>query len=238
MTPTRHAQSRAGSGTPSLSLATIQAALHVATLDAPAAHRLMAPRPRARVRLPDRPGQPRQGGVLVLLFPTQSGELDLVLTRRSDGLTNHRGQISLPGGARDEGESLPETAIRETCEELGICLDSGQLLGRLASLYIPPSDFEIYPFVAYVPWQPVFRPAPAEVAEVFQVPVADLLRPDVHHQEVWQLHNLSMNVPFYQLGGHKVWGATAMVLSELEQRLCLIASTRSPYTMKDKIDEE
>ena len=157
---------------------------------------------------------------------------------RSNGLVNHRGQISLPGGAREEGEPLQETAMRETCEELGVCLDAGQLLGRLASLYIPPSDFEIYPFVAYVPVRPVFRPSPAEVAEVLQVPLSDLLRPDLHRQESWQVHGLSMNVPFYQFGEHKVWGATAMVLSELEQRLHLVASSQASLMVKDEINEE
>lgn len=209
-------------GAAALSLAHVEAALQATGLDPVAAQRLMAPRPRAMTRLPAQSGRPRQGGVLVLLYPAVSGELALVLTRRTDGLAHHSGQISLPGGARDGDESLAQTALRETCEELGVCLDNGRPLGRLASLYIPPSDFEIFPFVTCCPVRPAFRPEPAEVAEILEIPLASLLDPALHHLEEWQIRGLPAQVPFYALGGHQVWGATAMILSELEQRIRLV----------------
>lgn len=201
-----------------MDLSTVQRALSLVDLNAQQAQLRMAPRPRTYYRPPSRPGDPKLGGVLVLLYP-RSGGLSFVLTRRTEGLNAHRGQISLPGGQREPGETLAQTALREAREELGINLDQGQILGELASLYIPPSDFVIHPLVACTPTQPDFVPASAEVAELFQVPLDDLLEPSLHKVEDWVVHGLEVQVPFYHFQGHKVWGATAMVLSELEQRL-------------------
>jgi hypothetical protein len=89
----------------------------------------------------------------------------------------------------------------------------------LASLYIPPSDFEIHPFVVYLSYRPHLVPAPAEVAELIEVPLSQLLNPAVFREEEWIIRDLPVDVPYYLLGGQQVWGATAMVLSEMEQRL-------------------
>jgi 8-oxo-dGTP pyrophosphatase MutT (NUDIX family) len=156
--------------------------------------------------------------VLLLLYP-QDDQLFFVLTRRTDTLNNHQGQISLPGGSQEPGETLPDTAVRETNEELGIHLDGAELLGRLASLYIPPSDFEIHPFVAHLPTRPDFAPSPAEVAELIKVPLDSLLDTHIFRVETWTIRGVKVEVPFYLIEGHKIWGATAMVLSEMEQRL-------------------
>jgi 8-oxo-dGTP pyrophosphatase MutT (NUDIX family) len=203
-----------------LSLTSVQQALAWPDFDAHWAQYQMAPRPRTQYRPPAVPGAPRQGGVLLLLYPW-AGRLSLVLTRRTSTVENHQGQISLPGGSQEPGETLAETALRETGEELGIAVARDTLLGRLASLYIPPSDFEIHPFVAYCPARPALKPAPAEVAELLEVPLNLLLDPAVHRDEEWTLRGLQVQVPFYLIEGHKVWGATAMVLSEMEQRLRL-----------------
>lgn len=193
-------------------------ALRLPDFDAPHAQHQMAPRPRTLYRLPAKPGRPRQGGVLLLLYP-HDDRLHFVLTRRTDTLGNHQGQISLPGGSQEPGETLPSTALRETNEELGLELDDEGLLGRLASLYIPPSDFEIHPFVAHLPTRPDFVPAPAEVAELLEVPLDCMLDEGIYRNEMWTLRGVEVEVPFYDIGGHQVWGATAMVLSEMEQRL-------------------
>jgi 8-oxo-dGTP pyrophosphatase MutT (NUDIX family) len=205
-----------------LSLTSVQRALAWPDFDAQYAQHQMAPRPRTLYRPPATPGAPRQGGVLLLLYP-YAGRLCFVLTRRTSTVENHQGQISLPGGSQEPGETLAETALRETGEELGIAIDRDTLLGQLASLYIPPSDFEIHPFVAYCPARPDFEPAPAEVAELLEVPLDQLLDPAVHRDEDWTIRGLQVQVPFYQVAGHKIWGATAMVLSEMEQRLRLAA---------------
>jgi 8-oxo-dGTP pyrophosphatase MutT (NUDIX family) len=160
-----------------------------------------------------------KAGVLVLLYPRRV-RLHLLLTRRTERVLHHRGQISLPGGTRHEGEPLEATAIRETTEELGVPLDRVRVLGRLTPLYIPPSNFCIYPTVAFVPEAPAsFHPQPDEVAEVIEAPLDTLLDPSAARRETWIFEGRTMLVPFYGLGEHKVWGATAMVLAELVRLL-------------------
>ena len=196
----------------------VERALGLPDFDVRHAQYQLAPRPRSLYRPPAKLGSPRQGGVLVLLYP-QKGQLTFVLTRRTETLGNHRGQISLPGGRQEPGETLVETALREAHEELGVDLASCRLLGKLASLYIPPSDFEIHPYVAYCASRPNLVPNPAEVAELLKVPLDCLLDPAVYRNEEWIIRGLPVEVPYYLLGGYQVWGATAMVLSEMEHRL-------------------
>jgi 8-oxo-dGTP pyrophosphatase MutT (NUDIX family) len=161
------------------------------------------------------PPSPKHAGVLILLYH-HNGQLYFPLTRRTDTLEAHKGQVSLPGGAREAGETLQSTALRETCEELGVCVEDWTVLGPLTPLYIPPSGFLIHPFVAHTPTRPAFTPDPIEVAELIETPLALLLDPVAVLREEWDLHGMQVQVPFFHVHGHKVWGATAMVLSELE----------------------
>jgi 8-oxo-dGTP pyrophosphatase MutT (NUDIX family) len=148
------------------------------------------------------------------------GQTHLVLTRRRDDLQSHAGQVSFPGGRREDGESLQTTALRETFEEVGILPTELALLGRLSSLYIPPSDYEVHPFVAwYKNGRPLFTPQESEVAEILEVPLSHLLDPATRLEEPWEIRSYQLNVPFYLVSGHKVWGATAMMLSEFLERL-------------------
>jgi 8-oxo-dGTP pyrophosphatase MutT (NUDIX family) len=211
-----------------ITLAEVEEALEIGDFDALGAQQQMAPKPRQLVRLSERPGSPRLGSVLLLLYP-RGEQLFFVLTLRTENVETHQGQISLPGGAQEAGETLADTALREAEEEIGVGRHDYVLIGRLASLYIPPSDFEIHPFVAYCPSEPEFITAPAEVAELLHVPVACLLAPSVHHHERWTIRGYEVMVPFYRLNGHTVWGATAMVLSEFEQRLRAVTQIRSEY---------
>lgn len=176
----------------------------------------MVPAPRP-LTPPTPDHRPREGGVLVLLYPGGAdGEPYLVLTRRTDSVGNHRGQISFPGGSVDPGDqSTAHTALREACEEIGVCQEEMQLLGDLTPIYIPPSDFRIYPHVAWLPRRPDFDPQPNEVAELLEAPVSHFL--DERHvgREDWTINGELRRVPFYLVCGHKVWGATAMVLAEL-----------------------
>lgn len=180
-----------------------------------AAQARMAPLPRP-LRPPTPQHRPRQGGVLLLLYPNGgNGELHLVLTRRSDSVGNHKGQISLPGGSVDPGDpSTVHTALREACEELAVCAGDLQPLGDLTPLYIPPSDFCIHPHVAYLSRRPQFRPQPDEVAELLEVPISHFLDERNIVAEDWELRGQIVRVPFFDVYGHKVWGATAMVLAE------------------------
>jgi 8-oxo-dGTP pyrophosphatase MutT (NUDIX family) len=161
---------------------------------------------------------------LVLLYPNGSGDdLYLVLTRRADHLGNHRGQISFPGGSVDPNDpSTAHTALREACEEIGVCEEGPRLLGDLTPLYIPPSDFCIHPHVAYLPRRPQFRPQPGEVAELLEVPVRHFLDDQNVVHEEWIIRDEPRQVPYYDVYGHKVWGATAMVLAEFAEVLASI----------------
>jgi 8-oxo-dGTP pyrophosphatase MutT (NUDIX family) len=158
-------------------------------------------------------GTSLKAGVLVLLYEGEDG-LCLLLTRRTERVLHHRGQISFPGGEQHPGESIEATALRETEEELGLDLGAMRILGRLTPLYIPPSNFCIYPTVGFLPGKPTFRPQPDEVAEVIEVPVCHLADPENRRRESWTIDDRTVNVPFYEFQGRQIWGATAMVLAE------------------------
>jgi 8-oxo-dGTP pyrophosphatase MutT (NUDIX family) len=180
----------------------------------------MAPPGRARIVAPN--GKPREAGVLLLLYPC-SGALHFVLTRRADRLGHHGGQVSLPGGRREPDDAdFGATALREAREELGIATENVERLGALTALYVPPSNFIVHPIVAHAPRRPIFRPNTDEVAEVIEVPLHVLLDPTTRtgeqHRPAGQ-SSAPVMTPFYRIGGHKVWGATAMVLSEFEMLL-------------------
>ena len=197
----------------------IQQALTLENFDPIKAQMKMAPMPRITIRTPETPGQPRQGEVLVMLYEKMD-QPHLVLTRRRDDLQSHAGQVSFPGGRREAGESLQTTAFREAYEEVGIHPAELDFLGRLSSLYIPPSDYEVHPFVAwYKNGRPHFIPQESEVAEILEVPLSHLLDPNTRVEESWEIRGFQLNVPFYLVSGHKVWGATAMMLSEFLCRL-------------------
>jgi 8-oxo-dGTP pyrophosphatase MutT (NUDIX family) len=177
----------------------------------------MAPQPRPGRDLDlGVPAGCRESSVLILLYP-RAGRLYFVLTRRTEMVQSHKGQISLPGGAREGDESLAQTALRETCEELGVPQNDTEVLGYLSTIYIPHSNYCIYPFVAYRPDPPVFYADPVEVAEVLEVPLALLLDPSTRRVESWSAPDFDSprRVPFFSIHGQVVWGATAMILSEL-----------------------
>lgn len=165
------------------------------------------------------PDDCREAGVLLLLYPHRvhgsDPELHLVLTRRTEYPGVHSGQISFPGGRREEQEPLATTALREAWEEVGVTPETLELIGPLSPLYTPPSNFYIYPFVAYRPARATYNVAPEEVAELIEVPLSLLLDPAIRQEEIWHFEKYGpRRVPFFDVFGHKVWGATAMMLSE------------------------
>jgi 8-oxo-dGTP pyrophosphatase MutT (NUDIX family) len=162
---------------------------------------------------------PRLGAVLLLLYP-DGDDLRLPLTVRSDRLPSHRGEVSLPGGAIDSHEEGPASAaLRECHEELGVEPAGVAVWGMLSSLYIQPSNFRITPVVGFVDHVPELRPNEAEVSAVITVTVRELLDPTIVIEEQWTLRGLQARVPFFAIAGHKVWGATAIVLSEFVARM-------------------
>ena len=191
-----------------------------------AAQLQMAPPQRPNI-VPKSEIAPRDAGVLMLLYPVHD-ELHFVLTRRTEHLDKHKGQISLPGGRHETGDvSFVETALRETHEELGIDVKDAEVIGALTSLWVAPSNFVVHPIVAYTQLRPHFCINEDEVAEVIESPISKLLDPSivgVERRSLISLNGAEQPVPHYLLGGHKVWGATAMVLAEFA---AVIAQTAS-----------
>jgi 8-oxo-dGTP pyrophosphatase MutT (NUDIX family) len=175
-------------------------------------------RPARQLEAP--PGAiPRPAAALLLLYPL-GGELHLPLTVRASHLPTHKGQVSLPGGSTDPGDDGPAaTALREAEEELGIPPASVEVLGTLSSFYITPSNFMLTPVVGLSVAAPELRPHPGEVDLAFSVPLRQLLDPATVVTEEWELRGMRMQVPFFALAGQKVWGATAVALSEFVARL-------------------
>lgn len=162
----------------------------------------------------------RIGAVLVLLY-VRDKELYLVLTKRRDDLHSHAGQISFPGGRHEESETLLATALRETEEEVGVPGTAVQSLGQLTTIYIPPSGFLVHPFVGWYQngGPPKFTPSEDEVAQIIEVPLSTLLDPKTAVAEPWDFKGHEVMVPYFAVQGHKVWGATAIMLSEFVERL-------------------
>ena len=175
--------------------------------------RMAPPYRRDQIAVMLNPPACKQAGVLVLLYPLE-GQLCFPLTRRPDSVEYHKGQISLPGGSQENGESLCQTALREAQEEVGVDIAAVEVIGQLSRLYVPPSNFCIQPFVGYVAQRPDFQIEAVEVAELIEAPLDALLDPATVHVEDWELYGGIWPIPFYQFAPHKVWGATAMILSE------------------------
>lgn len=156
----------------------------------------------------------REAGVLALFFPRNEVPTLLLTVRRSD-LKEHPGQVSFPGGRREPNETLRATALREAEEEVGLPPQGVDILGSLTPLYIPPSNFCVYPFVGMVPQAPDLTPQDDEVERILCTPLSHLLNPNTRRREPWTLRGQEVMVPFLDIEGHKVWGATAMMLAEL-----------------------
>jgi 8-oxo-dGTP pyrophosphatase MutT (NUDIX family) len=177
----------------------------------------MAPEPRPGWSYCNPPADCRQSGVILLLYPGAKGQLCFLLTLRTHRVGTHKGQVSLPGGARHANEPLSQTALREISEELGIPTEGIEMLGSLSPLYVPVSNYCIHPFVGYQTEPPVTRPDPVEVEDVMEVPLHAVLDPRNRQVEYWADEGFAgrRRVPCFRLHGWLVWGATAMILSEM-----------------------
>lgn len=177
----------------------------------------MAPSPRLGWDPLKFPDGARDGAALLLVYP-HDDTLHFTLTVRGTGLRNHTGQVSLPGGRVDEGETFEQAALRETEEEIGVDPRSVEVLGSLTPLHIPVSGYILHPVVGFATMRPAFQRAEWEVARIIEAPVSMLSDARVVKREVRTRsvngQSIEVDVPFYDIDGEKVWGATAMVLAE------------------------
>ena len=176
----------------------------------------MAPRPRPGWDPRGVPDGLRPAAALVLVYP-HAGEWHVPLTVRGSWMRQHTGQVSLPGGRVDPGETIEQAALREADEEVGVPPSDVELLGRLTPLHIPVSGHLLHPVVGMMPVRPDFRLAATEVERLLEVPLARLRAPEaVRHEQMMRERppRVLMDVPYFAVDGAKVWGATAMVLAE------------------------
>ena len=177
----------------------------------------MAPNPRVGWDPLKFPDGARDGAGLLLVYP-HDDTLHFTLTVRGAGLRNHTGQVSLPGGRVDAGESFEDAAVREAEEEIGVDPRTVELLGRLTPLHIPVSGYVLHPVVGFTSMRPAFQRAEWEVARIIEAPVSLLSDPRTVKREMRTRtvngRIIEVEVPFYDIDGEKVWGATAMVLAE------------------------
>ncbi len=185
------------------------------------AHVKMAPEPIDRRRfLNNLPSNVRNSGVLILFYP-DGDEVFFPLIKRHEYPGIHSGQMALPGGKMEEAdENVIQTALREAEEEIGVDRQEVRVLGKLSDLYIPVSNFLVSPIVGFVEERPGFVPDPTEVYRV--VPVDLDLLSDPLTRKITQKtlgDAREMDIPYFSIDGEIVWGATAMILSELMEIL-------------------
>jgi len=163
----------------------------------------------------------RKAGVLALFYPCSNLEPHLVLILRKTYKGVHSAQIGFPGGKQeDEDASLLETALRETEEEVGVTRNSVSVLKELTEIYIPPSNFFVQPYIGITPKTPNFRPQEDEVESIIEVPLSHFMDDEVLiTKSLSTSYATNIEVPAFLLNGHVVWGATAMMLSEVRELL-------------------
>ena len=157
----------------------------------------------------------RVSSVMLLLTEIEE-RINILFTLRSQNLGSHSGQISFPGGMREDGENEIETALREVHEEIAIVQDQITIVGQLSQLFVPPSNSVINPIVGYFDSEKVMTIAnPDEVEEIFYVDLSDFFNTAKLKHELWNLQGYLCNVPFWDIhNSTPLWGATSMILQE------------------------
>lgn len=176
----------------------------------------MAPKPIDMKRFEEQQGTAsKAGGVNILLYP-QNGDIYLPLMKRPSYPGVHSGQVSLPGGKFEEGDSsLIHTALRETEEEIGVSRSQMQSLGSLTDLFIIASNFKVKPLISCVSDMPDFKANETEVEQILLVSLTDLNNPEKRGVQRMKIgENFIIRSPYFDVEGEVVWGATAMILSE------------------------
>lgn len=158
-----------------------------------------------------------KAGVMVLFYPNESEETNLILILRKTYRGVHSGQVGFPGGRYESKDmDLSQTALRETEEEIGVPVNQIRLVKKLTEMYIPPSNFIVQPFMGFMEDKPLFVAQPSEVEALIEVPLPHFLDDTVIISKLLTTsYAVDIEVPAFHLNGHVVWGATAMILSEV-----------------------
>ncbi len=160
----------------------------------------------------------KQAGVLALFYPNSNNITTLVLILRKTYKGVHSAQVAFPGGKLEHSDaSLKHTAIRETFEEIGVPISSIEIIKTLSQVYIPPSNFYVQPFLGISSLTPNFIKQDDEVESIIEVSLQHFLDENIIVKKtVKTSYNVEVEVPAFKLNGHVVWGATAMMLSEIK----------------------
>lgn len=163
----------------------------------------------------------RKAATLALFYPTFENKTNLILILRKTYKGVHSAQVGFPGGKIEPGDkTMIETALRETEEEIGVSREDVEILGELTEVYIPPSNFFVQPYVGITKTTPVFVGEEKEVEALIEVNLDDFLDDDCLTTEILSTSYLEkLEVPAFRLNDNIVWGATAMILSELREML-------------------
>jgi 8-oxo-dGTP pyrophosphatase MutT (NUDIX family) len=173
---------------------------------------------RARVDRSTMPA-PRPAATLLAIYPDVTGDLVVPLTVRRDDLRAHAGEVSLPGGSVDAGETLEAAALREAWEEIGLEPSTVRIAGALDPLWIPVSNFDLRPFVGTVAARPTLVPHDAEVAGIVELPLRSLWDPAVAGEDEFDVRDFRVRAGVYRFDGVRIWGATAITLGMLARVL-------------------
>jgi 8-oxo-dGTP pyrophosphatase MutT (NUDIX family) len=163
----------------------------------------------------------KKAGVLLLFYPDHQQQTHLILILRKTYKGVHSAQVGFPGGKLERSDvSIAHTALRETFEEIGVPEKNVKILKALTDVYIPPSNFTVYPFIGVTSQTPVFKLQEDEVEDVIEVTLSHFVDEDsIIKTSVSTSYSVNVEVPAFELNGHIVWGATAMMLSELKDLL-------------------
>ena len=164
--------------------------------------------------------QSKKAAVLALFYPNAAGETCMALTLRPTYKGTHSAQVSFPGGKHEKNDGhLSGTALRETFEEIGIPQSEIQLLREITDVYIPPSNFLVTPFIGILKNTPKFRQN-YEVEKIIEVTLTELLDDSLRFiKSEDSFHTKKGSIPYYNFGNHMIWGATAMIISEIKELL-------------------
>lgn len=193
-------------------------ALQHITLPAQASHFKMLPPTRQVDYSEVQKQNARQAAVTALCYPDAQQNTTVIFILRKVYNGAHSGQIAFPGGKYEpEDGNLKTTALRETNEEIGIPISDINIIKQLTPVYIPPSNFNVQPYLAYTTKTPTFKKQDTEVEALLEIPLADILAtPSLITAKVQTSKGLTQQTPAFKLGGYTVWGATAMMLSEVK----------------------